>query len=349
LTPSSVNYLPLYHPFNATDNNAITKYQNTDELNTGFTVYPSRTNQPVRGLTLISADDAPERDPASFVLEGSFDGTNFTSIASNAVPPFAGRYAIQSFPLANATAYRAYRLTFPTVQNPVTADSMQIAEVEFLPYAEITPAGTSNNIIPPGVATIVRTGIMDRSLASTAKLEVNNIAGGNTSVDIFPGSATRARGFEWIGALDDATFPGRSPTSVTLQGFDGTNYTQLLSTTPSAPTINLDIHGYLLANTNWYQSYRVIFGPPLSSARLQVGEARLFGELPIAPALTISQSGNQVAVQWPDAPGFYLEYRTNLSIGAWISNTTLPTLNGGNYSITNSIDSATKFFRLQKP
>jgi hypothetical protein len=226
---------------------------------------------------------------------------------------------------------------------------MQIAEVELLPYGEITPAGTSNNIVPPGGATIVRTGIMDRSLASTAKLEVNGIAGGNTSVDIFPGSAARARGFEWIGALDDATFPGRSPSTVTLQGFDGTNYTQLLFATPSAPTINLDIHGYLLANTNWYQSYRVIFGPPLSGARLQVGEVRLFGEFPVAPTLTISQSGNQVNVQWPDAPGYHLEYRTNLSVGAWVSNSTPPTLNGDINSVTNPIDSTAKFFRLYKP
>jgi hypothetical protein len=225
---------------------------------------------------------------------------------------------------------------------------MQIAEVELLPYGEITAAGTSNNIIPPGGATIVRTGIVDRSLASTAKLEVNNIAGGSTSVDIFPGSVTRARGFEWIGALDDATFPGRSPSTVTLQGFDGTNYTQLLFVTPTAPTVNLDIHGYLLADTNWYQSYRVIFGPPLSGARLQVGEVRLFGEFPGAPALTISQNGNQVNVQWPDVPGFYLEYRTDLSIGSWISNSLPPTLNSGINSVTNSIDSTTKFFRLHK-
>jgi len=225
---------------------------------------------------------------------------------------------------------------------------MQIAEVELLPYLEFTTATTSNNIIPPGGATIVRTGIMDRSLASTAKLEVNNIAGGNTSVDIFPGVAMRARAFEWIGAADDALFPGRAPTSVTLLGYDGTNYIQLYTVSPTAPVLSLELHGQLLPNTNSYQSYRVTFGPPMSGARLQVGELRLFGEVIAAPALTISQNSNQVDIRWPEAPGFYLEYRTNLSVGNWISNTIPPILSNGTNSVLNPIDSAMKFFRLNR-
>src|SRR6266704_3007736 len=59
-----------------------TKYLNFDKLNTGFTVTPKVGLSLVSGLTLTSANDAPERDPASYVLSGSYDGTNFTFIAS---------------------------------------------------------------------------------------------------------------------------------------------------------------------------------------------------------------------------------------------------------------------------
>src|SRR5947208_5070099 len=66
---------------NAIDN-APTKYLNFDKVNTGFTVTPRVGLSVVQGITLTSANDAPERDPASFILSGSYDGTNFTYIAS---------------------------------------------------------------------------------------------------------------------------------------------------------------------------------------------------------------------------------------------------------------------------
>src|SRR5439155_16601595 len=72
---------------NAIDN-APTKYLNFDKVNTGFTVTPRSGLSIVSGLTLTSANDAPDRDPADFVLSGSYDGSNFVNIASGTVPVF---------------------------------------------------------------------------------------------------------------------------------------------------------------------------------------------------------------------------------------------------------------------
>jgi len=69
-----------------------TKYLNFDILNTGFTVTPKVGLSVVQCLTLTSAHDAPERDPSSYVLSGSYDGTNFTLIASGSVPLFTNRF-----------------------------------------------------------------------------------------------------------------------------------------------------------------------------------------------------------------------------------------------------------------
>src|SRR5436309_16034100 len=77
---------------NAIDNVTGTKYLNFDAANnavpTGFTVTPSVGATLVTGLTLTSANDSPHRDPSSYTLEGSFDGTNFFLISGGAVPVF---------------------------------------------------------------------------------------------------------------------------------------------------------------------------------------------------------------------------------------------------------------------
>ena len=73
--------------------NADTKYLNFDISNTGFSVSPSQGNdQAVNGLSLKSANDAPDRDPITSIFEGSYDGENFTEISSGDVADFPTRF-----------------------------------------------------------------------------------------------------------------------------------------------------------------------------------------------------------------------------------------------------------------
>ncbi len=122
---------------NAIDNKT-TKYLNFDgknnEVATGFTVTPSVGKTVVTGLTLQSANDAPERDPATYKLEGSNDGTEFALISEGGVPAFSARFETVEVFFENSTPYSAYRLTFPTT---ATANGccMQVAEVELLGFA----------------------------------------------------------------------------------------------------------------------------------------------------------------------------------------------------------------------
>jgi len=115
---------------NLIDNNTTNKYLNFDKLNTGFTVTPSVGATIVTGIGLTSANDAPERDPASFTVEGSNNGTNFTLIASNTVPSFSSRFTEQDFTFPNTYPYKIYRVRFPTVANAAAANSMQLSEVQ---------------------------------------------------------------------------------------------------------------------------------------------------------------------------------------------------------------------------
>jgi hypothetical protein len=87
-----------------------TKYLNFDSRTpepvpaSGFAVTPSVGVTRVTGMRIQSANDAPERDPKTVVLEGSNDATltaytggTWEAIATVDVPAFAARFQTQEF------------------------------------------------------------------------------------------------------------------------------------------------------------------------------------------------------------------------------------------------------------
>jgi len=141
--PNDSDWPSAEYPGLATDNDIQTKYLHFkgETQSTGFQVTPSVGATVVTGLTFTTANDAESRDPVSFELYGSntsIDGP-YTLIASGAISDFAQatawpRYTMNNTPIsfANKTAYTHYQLLFPSVRDAANANSMQIAEVEFL-------------------------------------------------------------------------------------------------------------------------------------------------------------------------------------------------------------------------
>jgi len=123
------------------------KYLNFARLDTGFIVTPTSGASVARQMELWVANDAPERDPASYEIWGAngfaggagpFDiGTIFAPIASGALAlpeardgnptDMTGNSQVVNF--ANNTAYETYLILFPTVRGP-GGNSMQISEVQ---------------------------------------------------------------------------------------------------------------------------------------------------------------------------------------------------------------------------
>jgi len=108
---------------------------------TGFQVTPSAGATVVTGLTFTTANDAPERDPIAFELSGSNAGIDgpYTVIATGGIVDFMQgtawpRYTQNTTPISfnNSTAYRHYQLLITAIRNESRANSMQIAEVEFI-------------------------------------------------------------------------------------------------------------------------------------------------------------------------------------------------------------------------
>lgn len=146
IVPTSVNSPGGEDVTKAIDGDSQTKYLNFDKLNAGFTVTPAAGTSVVTGLRLTSANDAPDRDPTSYLLSGSNDGVGFAEIARGKIPSFAGRFVAMTVTFTNTVAYRHFRLLFPTVRDPAAAVAVQIAEVELLGRAGDPPAALADLI-----------------------------------------------------------------------------------------------------------------------------------------------------------------------------------------------------------
>ncbi len=91
------------------DDNASTKYLT-------FNVAPLwiqwQCNNPeiLKIYTLVSANDAPDRDPKNWTVAGSNDGNNWTVLDTRTDVSFSSRYMNKTFFVNNNTAYTYYRL-----------------------------------------------------------------------------------------------------------------------------------------------------------------------------------------------------------------------------------------------
>jgi hypothetical protein len=146
----------------AVDSNQPTKYLNFNKEFSGIVVLPTMGPTIANTLTLVRANDAPERDPASYQVWGTNfsdmslimpnqDPSNWqfywTLIATGNIPIFSGRGQVQEFAFNNAQAFTNYLVDFPTLANSAAANSMQIGEIQL------------SGVLPePGIASLLAIG-----------------------------------------------------------------------------------------------------------------------------------------------------------------------------------------------
>ncbi|WP_413761336.1 GH92 family glycosyl hydrolase [Streptomyces sp. MMBL 11-3] len=85
---------------------------------------------PVKLVTyaLTSANDADERDPADWTLQGSTDGKDWKTLDSRTGESFAERFQTKSYKLAEPAEYQHFRLDITKNHG---ADILQLADVQF--------------------------------------------------------------------------------------------------------------------------------------------------------------------------------------------------------------------------
>jgi len=145
-------------PNNAFDNNVGTKYLNFDKKNAGVTVQLN-TGRAVTGFTVTTANDFSGRDPTSYKLYGSNDGSTWTLIKQDALTLSNNRFTTSSVvDINNTTPYAYYFMLFPTTKAGdgcgLDCNSMQIAELTYYYDANstTTSTATSSTIVDPVTA-----------------------------------------------------------------------------------------------------------------------------------------------------------------------------------------------------
>jgi hypothetical protein len=101
---------------------------------------PSGTKKAVCRYELTSATDLPQRDPQDWDLEGSDDGTVWTTLDSRKNQVFEARTQTKIYPVNNGTEYPFYRLNIKTARGG-SAAGVQLADMKFLTVdASVAPA-----------------------------------------------------------------------------------------------------------------------------------------------------------------------------------------------------------------
>ncbi len=147
ITPTSYNSPPGEGAANAFDGNTGTKYLNFDKKNAGVTVKLSQ-GRVVQKFTITTANDFSGRDPTSYKLYGSNNGTNWTLIKQDTLSLSETRYwTSPEIQTGNTTAYVYYFILFPTTKSGdgcgLNCDSMQISEVTY--YYDLNDGVTSTD------------------------------------------------------------------------------------------------------------------------------------------------------------------------------------------------------------
>jgi hypothetical protein len=125
------------------DNSSATKYLTFH--NAGWVQYQAPGQYKVTSYSITSGNDAPERDPLNWTLQGSNNGTSWTTIDTRSAEDFPNRLQRRVFSFTNTTAYSYYR--FNLTNNSGTI--LQVAEIElFGTPAGGTAARTANKEIP---------------------------------------------------------------------------------------------------------------------------------------------------------------------------------------------------------
>lgn len=108
----------------------------------------------VTGYALTSANDAPERDPRDWTLQGSADGTTWTTVDTQTGQTFGERFQTKVYRVANPASFPIYRLhiTGHPSGNLTQLADLELAEAATTPMlSRLSPGPSSSYTAKAGV------------------------------------------------------------------------------------------------------------------------------------------------------------------------------------------------------
>ncbi|HIL71913.1 MAG TPA: hypothetical protein EYG38_18935, partial [Verrucomicrobia bacterium] len=285
----------------AIDNDPQTKYLNRDKLNAGFTITPAIKGAAIIGIRFTSANDAPDRDPTSFVLTGSNDGISFTEISRGTIPNFNQRFSSVRVAFPNESVFNTYRLIFPTVRNTRSAVAVQIAEIELLallaigekdptpnPYPDISSlvdiSGRNDPINPTSFNSPTNEGV-ENAIDNDPATKYLNRDKQNSGFTVYPAAGESIVKGLRITSANDA--PDRDPTRFLLSGSnDDQNYIEIAIGILPGFSDRFESVEVSFPNSSSFTSYQLIF-PEIngSGCCMQIAEVDFLGT--IGPSIVV--------------------------------------------------------------
>ncbi|GKU78880.1 discoidin domain-containing protein [Paenibacillus sp. L3-i20] len=209
----------------------------------------------VNSYSISSAEDAPERDPRSWVLKGSNDGINWTNLDTRENQSFSARNQTLTYSFTNSTAYKYVKFDQFTNQNN-DGYLLQLSEIKLFNdsdvevYKMIKPTVTvSGSNTPTDHANLV-----DGS-SLTKWITYNNTAWLHFDF----GEAVTIDGYSLTSAKSYQNNTDADPKGWVLQGSnDNTNWTNLDTKTDEYFKFKHQRKHFLLSNnTTPYRYYKL--------------------------------------------------------------------------------------------
>ena len=99
----------------------------------------------INAYSITASKNEPTRDPASWILEATNDGENWTLLDTRSDESFSNRYATQFYFIETTETYNTYRLTVTAVNG---GNQLQIGELQLLSITPVDPTGIDkDNVI----------------------------------------------------------------------------------------------------------------------------------------------------------------------------------------------------------
>ena len=292
-----VTYQAGQEPNLVLDGNTSTKYLNRSKWGAGVIV-TGFTAAAAQSMVITTANDAAERDPASYIIFGSnwpitsADKSNgftdhWTYIGQGSLSlPSARTTASSPINFTNSTSYAAYWIVFPTTKDTVSNTLMQISELQLY-----TGSGATGSPIFSAGNTALCTGwnsqphnteVVSKVIDGDAGTKYLNFGENNCGFWVVPSvGPTIVTSFQLTTANDSDV---RDPASWELHGMESNGkWSQLATGTLSLPSARGAVGSVVtFSNTKVCRAYRMTF--PLvknatSANSMQVAEAQFFGTI----------------------------------------------------------------------
>ncbi len=300
-------------PPNVLDGDAGSKYLNFGQRNSGVIFTPTAGAATARSFVLTTANDATERDPASYLLFGTNNAITSTNpgntninglgvatenwtLIGNGTLSLPNERTTLGAPvnIGNPGLFSAYWMVFPTVRDEGMANSMQLADIRM--FDGVGGTGSEIDVGTPAVGTCWDSDFPSGEAAPNAidgdpNTKLLNFGRERTGVWVVPAvGASTVRSFSITTAND---WEERDPASYRLLGQAADGTWNLVGEGPLALPSDRWATGpqVPLTNDTAFYAYRLEF-PTLKNAdatnSMQIAEIQFFDVIPEPSALLLA-------------------------------------------------------------